>query len=306
MEDKVDVTTFREELNKIQQQEESTQSGNEDDTKVAEQDTSDKSEDSNDTDKNLDNDDTNSPPDTDDSDDELDIKNIPYKRFNKEIQRRKALEAELQKEREERIRAKTELELIDKALKNMSPKQQQEAPTEPVDPYMQAINNVNKRMDEQEYRRNFETVVNAQHQHFTKENPDFDSAYMHLIKTEVEANKYFYDDENQAKAAAMQKIKDISDRAFRQGKNIPEILYNLARQYGHQKQVEPKKQTNLDAIERNMAKSKTYDSNAAALPPSDKANNYTVLENFEKVYDPKNPNSVEEFHKMLEAARRRK
>src|SRR6185437_13440728 len=158
----------------------------------------------------------NVPEVSEEEDEEIESKIIPKKRFNKEIEKRRAIEAERDREREARIRAETELAMYNKALEQL--KQQQEQPErEPViDPvdndahqfYMRKIQALEERLAKTDKQfevtnasRQFEVAVNAQQADFTKKNPDFDQAYQHLVNRELENHKMLGFDEQQAQQA---------------------------------------------------------------------------------------------------------
>jgi hypothetical protein len=257
--------------------------------------------------------------DLQDSDgDHLKDQTIPYKRFNKEIQKRKALEAELQREKEEAIKAKTELDLINKALQkiqgvNDSVGTPDEKSFEPLDneahqTYMQKIQELENRIKHKEQQDYFEKSVNVQHEQFLKQYPDFNEAFSHLLKVEINAQKYLHQNESDALKAAMDKISIIGQRTFVQGKNVPETLYQIAKTYGFNakqkdsttKQAGP----NIEAISKNIKKSNAADVNSQPLSPSGGAGNYTTLENFEKFYSSADPEHVSKFRKALDKIRK--
>lgn len=205
-------------------------------------------------------------------DDALSSKTIPKKRLDKEIENRKALEEELRRERDERIKLKTELDLYNKAIESLQKEpQSQDVEIDPVDAdahnlYMREINDLKKQVQNQtkhtsesEQRQRFETTVNAQAAQLSASNPDFNDAYSYLLAVKVKEAELQGYEGTEAQQAALASIQPIAWQVFNKGGNVAEAAYKLAQNYGY-KTTAAKKVSNspdLDKVSKNMAKSHT-------------------------------------------------
>lgn len=311
--------SFREELAKLQEQ--SDQPSNEANTEervAADQSGTEASSGEHEVGDDRDSPDDNgnsSPNDSDDDDLGDNQPLIPRKRLNKEIEKKRVMEAKWLQEREEKIRFQTELEMINKALAQVGqPAQSQGSPQQdqfqPLDDeahqfYSQKYSAQDEKiaaLQQEIERTRFESALNQQHQSFVKQAPDFDDAYQFLIKTETEANKSFARDAEQAQLLAMQKLRSIAEGSLNNGKNAAEVFYKMAKSYGFA--TKPSKPVaNLDAIQNNMRKSKVADVSTAPLSPSNGGGNYNTLEQFDKLYTGNTKEGRERFHAALKAAR---
>ncbi len=201
---------------------------------------------------------------------ELDNKPIPKKRFDKELEKRKLLEEELKRERESRIKYETELSLYNKAISQMSEQKQADHSPEldPIDTdahnlYMRKIKELenkyeqqNNSMSEYRTRQEFAQTVDKQAAEYSQKHPDFTDAYNYLLNIEAQKVKLLGYGEQEANQYALQQLQPIAWQAYQSGKNVAEIAYNMAKNYGY-KVATPSNisKPNLDSIDRNMQKS---------------------------------------------------
>lgn len=250
---------------------------------------------------------------------------IPYSRLKKETAKNKALREELERAQAERIRAQTELDLINRALTQFQqPQMPQEPPRqdgfEPLDTeahqyYNQHYASKNELAQMQAILQQQQAEIHntrlgnmwdQQQTQFEQKNPDFREAYQHLYKAEIENVKMLGADNQQAVQAATVRLQNMARMASQQGKNVAEVFYNISKSYGYTPKAKRPAASNLDAIETNMRKSKVADVPVAAVAPGN-VGNFTTLKNFEKhVYDG-NPFKREEnakaFHDVLRKVR---
>lgn len=261
----------------------------------------------------------------DSQDEEEDNKpHIPRKRLNKEIEKRRALEAQLQAEREEKIKYQTELDMYNRALEQLKSSEPQESNKEleldPLDSeahrfYMRKIKELEEKLDgtttkltQSEQQKHFENVLNAQQIEFTKKNPDFSEAYNYLLNAEMENTKMFFDSPQEAQQAVLQRLAQASAIALQKNQNAAETLYKMAKNYGYnaKDKVSSASIPNLNAIESNMKKSRSIDDMPSVpLHPGSGSQNFTRLDNFERLMS-KDGQGVDknEFYKTLERIRK--
>ena len=99
----------------------------------------------------------------------------------------------------------------------------------------------------------------AEARNYSQQNPDFGNAYNHWqnsVQSELHAMGY---PPEQATQVLQNLEKDIAARAFNDGVNPAERVYELAKQRGYTVQ-EKKEQANLDNIEKGMKASKSLSS----------------------------------------------
>lgn len=225
---------------------------------------------------------------------------IPRGRFKKVIEKRKELEAQLQLDRERLAKAQAEIQLYNQALQKITGQNTsnapEETPFEPLDKeadnvYMKMINETKSELNAMKMH----TMVTQQEAEFSKANPDFEKAYDYLLTAQTKANNLLFENEQQAKEAALNQMRYIATQGLQQGKNVASMFYNMAKNYGY---AAPNKTPtpNLEAIANNMKKSSVANVNTTSLEFNG-GSNYTKLENFDKAYDCK----PDTFHKMLNA-----
>jgi hypothetical protein len=234
-----------------------------------------------------------------DDDDDADLKVIPKKRLNKEIEKRKTLEAALDKEREERIRYQTELELYNKAMNKLNAAEEQKAQEiDPVDEqahnlYMRKINELEKKLEAQsklsdtnQYERYFANAVNMQQAEFVQKQPDFDQAYKHLVDAEISTAQMLGANEQEAQQLATQKLYNLAQAALTKGQNVAEMFYKISKNYGYQAKAaasSPPRGTNLGKVEQNMraSASAAREVPGVMLKPSEDVGIYAGLDRFD-------------------------
>lgn len=241
---------------------------------------------------------------------------IPKSRLKQETEKRRVAEEQLMKEREERlkekeeyIRAQTQLEML---TQNKEPAQPQyrEPELEQLDAldqdahrvYSNKIRNLEHTLQQvisntsqQTQALQIENIVKNQRESFQKENPDFEKALNHYTDVELAAAKMFIKNEDEAKQAVANKFANIVHNAVHNGKNAPEVFYNLAKTYGYaatksEASSEGNNEPNvdLDAINRNKQKTSSINKlgNKASV-----GNGNNVFDIKQCLRDPKNPAS---------------
>ena len=218
------------------------------------------------------------------------IKNTAKGRINKEIEKRKALEEQLYKEREERIRAQTELDMYNRAMTTLNtPKQAPTPEIDPVDPdahqlYMQKIADMERRIEQQQQQmqqtslsHQFVSQVNQQQQEFMREAPDFDQAYQYLMEKERSNLLMMGAPEHDANKMVTEKLYIASQNALQNGKSVPEMIYKLAQNIGYtpsEAAVKAKGSINLSAIEKNKKNSADLTREVPAVATTLRKNSY--------------------------------
>lgn len=199
-------------------------------------------------------------------------KRIPKDRFDKEIEKRKALEVQLQQERESRIKFETQLNMYTQAMEQLNtPKAQ--APEENIDPvdeeahrfYMSRINAMEQKYEQQntslsEYqvKQQFAQTVDRQAFEFAQSHPDFHDAYSHLLGVEAQKALAIGYNEADAHNFAIQQLQPLAWQAYQKGQNVAQMAYNIAKASGYvSKSVVAKNAptANFDKLEKNMQKS---------------------------------------------------
>lgn len=244
---------------------------------------------------------------------------IPQSRLKQETERRRAIEQELQTEREARIRMEAYME----ALQAQSPQKQQDVPKpaniDPLDSeahnfYMSQINELKQQLSQvtsqtSEFQKtnHMVNVIQNQQTQFERNNPDFTQALEHLRNVEREiASSYM--DEREVDAYVHDKLRHVVTGALNKGQNTAETIYNLAKKQGfNSKAAQPKTQTsNLQAINKNMAKTASIQgvSNSAGIANQGAINIKGALNNSKNPYSAVNPQQFRELLKRAENAGR--
>lgn len=130
---------------------------------------------------------------------------------------------------------------------------------------------------------------------------DFDEAFQSYKEREVkrfEAMGYPAGEAQQAAGAAMHKL---AYAGWQRGHNLGDMFYKLSESMGYQSKGAIKKPTpNLDALERNQKRSGKKQ--AENITP-DSGSPKSIIEDFEKKYNPRSNTSMEDFKKILAKAR---
>lgn len=198
---------------------------------------------------------------------------IPKSRFNQELEKRKAAEEQAIKEREERIRVETQLQMLTEMQNAQFQAQQQQAQQqyEPeVDPLDTDTYNYAKReidsLKAQLAQVSQDSMQQAQHMYavnrvqmeekaFQQQHPDFHEALKHVQQVELNIAKDLIGDERKANEYVTEKIRNVLTQSLDVGKNSAETIYNMAKNYGYvpnkiSAQNVPSK--NINAISKNM------------------------------------------------------
>ena len=251
----------------------------------------------------------------------LDNKLIPKKRFDKELEKRKVLEDEIRKEREERIKLQTELSLYNKAIDTLNEQQrapQREPELDPVDTdahnyYMNKIKDLESKFESQknnlsdyEIKQNFTNTVNHQAAEIVKTIPDFNEAYGYLLGIEASKGMMMGYNESQSQQYALEQLRPVAWQAYSKGQNVAEIAYKLAQNYGYKSKAAPTKDNapNFDRIDKNMQKSHSILDEvpgvSTAVAPETAA--YNSLEGFTRKLAGKNGRgtNMDEFRRAID------
>ena len=264
--------------------------------------------------------------DSEEDDEPIDPKKpnfIPKSRFNKEIEKRKALEAQLKEERESRLKYESQLEMFNAMQKEQENKAKEPeydpyADFDPLDP--DAYNLTNKKIAElerklEQFNNEYSTktkslesqqILKAQEQQFKESNPDFQEALNYLQQAEMAAAQNLYAPED-AQQYVAQRLNDALWTSLNNGKNAAEVMYKMAQSYGYKpesKTVAKKQHTNLTAINNNMKKNGSINNvnNAGSLGGAPKLPDINYV-----LKDQSNPNSgtdPKKFHELLERIKR--
>lgn len=239
---------------------------------------------------------------------------IPQSRLKQETERRRAIEQELQAEREARIRMEAYME----ALQAQSPQKQQDIPKpiniDPLDSeahnfYMSQINELKNALSQvtsqtSEFQKNnhMVNIVQNQQSQFERNHPDFNEALEHLKNVEREiASSYI--DEREVDAYVHDKLRHVVTGALNKGQNTAETIYNLAKKHGfNSKAAQPKTQIpNLQAINKNMAKTASLQgvSNSAGMSNQGAIDIKSALNNRKNPYSAVNPDHFRELLQRL-------
>jgi len=245
---------------------------------------------------------------------------IPKSRFNQEIEKRKGLEAQLLKEREERIRAETQYEMLTNMHQQavLQP-QSQQATIEDIDPLDTETYNYAKREIEalklqlqnvaqdtqtRTQEMQYHNMVVAQESAYAKEHPDFHEAMKHVQDVEFNIAKDLLGDDRAANNYVGAKLRDVLTRSLNSGKNAAETIYKMAKNYGYntpkaQSKTGPTK--NVAAISKNMERSANTgnlgNSSSFGSIPTD------IASAMNKSGNPLSGVNPESFHKMLDRLR---
>lgn len=146
-----------------------------------------------------------------------------------------------------------------------------------------------------------EVTLSAQRQkaEFEKANPDFEAAIEHLGKVEVAKYQAVLDSPEEAAKAATAAMGQIVAACHKQGRNVPETLYKMAKAAGYQgKKSAPV--VSLDKLEENKKRTATVATIPAASAAPNPIGVYATREGFkEHLLDGKGRVDGDKFHKVL-------
>lgn len=210
-------------------------------------------------------------------------KMIPKGRFQREINKRRDAESALQAERDARVRAERDLENMNRALETyFKPQNEQKSHTnnaeksefglpEGLDPIdtettrllLDKINNLESQLSQKTNSDNTEKAMDnfgkalEQHQReFTAKQPDFTEAYQHLLRSTYQDYVDLGYSDKDAQQQTMISLQQKAAIAYKQGKNVAEVAYNMAKRAGYTAKTptQAKQTVNIDKISENMKK----------------------------------------------------
>lgn len=212
---------------------------------------------------------------------------VPLAALHEERQRRKELQAEMARERQERAAKEAVIQdRLNQMWQAQNPGPQFRDPNSDPDPLaamahnqqltVQQLNELRQERQVQEARarqhaQTQQLVGWAQHQarEFAQEAPDFASAYKHMLsarKGELEAMGM---DPQQVAQTLEDNELWVYQTAAQQGKNPAEMIYNMAKAAGYQKQAEQSNpEQKVAALQKGVAASKTLGSSASSGKPT--------------------------------------
>lgn len=241
------------------------------------------------------------------SDSRKENKYVPRSRLKQETEKRTVLENELMKEREDRIRLQTQLEMI----RNVRLAEEQKNSFETDLEHLDAIDTETHSVVAREIKQLKEQIKNlsaktsqerddmyvfntAAAQVSTFDKPDRQESFDYLMEVETYDASLEYGQER-AKDYAVAKLQRIIKKAVKDGKNAAETLYEMAKSKGYTSREEGSKNpstkktgSNLNAIKENMKKSASV--NGLGSGVSMGANVYSFVPD-KMLKDPKNPRS---------------
>lgn len=237
---------------------------------------------------------------------------IPKGRFNKVIQQKKSLEKELEEAKAAKIKAETELGLYNQAMEKFIATKQhnndnfEEKTFEPLDTeahqfYITQQQKLQQELAALQHKTDqfyAMKILDDQSSAYSKIQPDFENALEYLVDKYTKANELMFDDVKDAQEAARRQLGTAARKLLDKNQNVAKAFYNKAKELGY---AASKSGPNLNAINNNMAKSKVADLNSVPLSPSNKYNNLTKLDEFNKHYK---PGDAESFHEILRGIRK--
>lgn len=200
---------------------------------------------------------------------------IPRSRLNKESKRRKELEQKYQEERDGRVRMQHELEMLKQTIHEMAnPQAQQESaefdPLDPeakeyVDKKLQKVEEKQQEISSRQAQIEYANHIESQRIEFTKKHPDVVEAYHYVGDLKYKENIALGMQPEDAMQQVDRTMGFIAASAYHQSKNIPQTFYELAKTYGYKTKTSAARTgPNLEAIERNILRSKSVLSIPAA------------------------------------------
>jgi hypothetical protein len=248
---------------------------------------------------------------------------VPKSRLNQELEKRKSIEAQLLQERDERIRAQTQLQMLTDIQKQQQVEVQQKQSTlhtpEDIDPLDTETYNYAKReidllktqlanvaheTQTRTQEMQYHNMVVAQEAAYAKEHPDFHQAMKHVQDVEFNIAKDLLGDERTANEYVGAKLRDVLTRSLNSGKNAADTIYKMAKTYGYNTPQASSKSAptkNIAAINKNMERSANTgnlgNNSSFGHIPTD------IASAMNKSGNPLSGVNPESFHKMLERLR---
>lgn len=197
---------------------------------------------------------------------------VPHRKLHKAIEKTKAVQAELDKEREERTRLDERMNLMMERLKAPEKKEEAVAAAPSAeDDIFGAFEHNAKRVSTIEeklaaYEKQQETnsrigrVVNAAsaaEQSFVKEAPDYFDALNHLRTSRIKEFERMGANEAQAKARLQQEELQFAARALQRNSNPAKEIYEWAVERGYQKSNAETQKERIEKAADAQTRSKT-------------------------------------------------
>jgi hypothetical protein len=203
---------------------------------------------------------------------------IPKSRFNQEIEKRKALEEQLAKEREDRIRFETQLQMLDQQQQHAQLQQQQQNAAaqqevlDNIDPLdtdtynyakreisalKEQLANVTRETEQRTKEMIYTNRVTTDEAKFQQSHPDFNDAFAHVQKVEMDIAKNLLGNEAAAQSYVADRMRAVLTTSVDSGKNAAETIYNMAKTYGYNKTSRTEKTVpsiDVEAVAKNMAR----------------------------------------------------
>lgn len=172
---------------------------------------------------------------------------VPHQALHEERERRKAVEAEAQKLREERAALNERFRIINEMQNRAQEAPQEEMPDPEQDPLgairwqTRELNRLreeqaqfNQREQQGQQHNTFVRQYQAQAQAFAKETPEFNDAYQHLFTSRVQELMLTGYSQGDAQQLAIRDEEAIARSAMQQGKNPASVMMELAKHRGWQ------------------------------------------------------------------------
>ncbi len=203
---------------------------------------------------------------------------IPKSRFNQEIEKRKVLEEQLATERENRIRFETQLQMLDQQQQQVQLQQQQQNAAaqqevlDNIDPLdsdtynyakreisalKEQLANVSRENEQRTKEMIYTNRVTTDEAKFQKDHPDFNDAFAHVQKVELDIAKNLLGNEAAAQSYVADRMRAVLTTSVDSGKNAAETIYNMAKTYGYNttsRAEKTKPSINVEAVAKNMAR----------------------------------------------------
>lgn len=215
---------------------------------------------------------------------------VPHRKLNKEIERRKAREAELAKEREDRIRLEERFNQFVQRFQQpqqQQPTEQEVAPPKAEEDLFGAVDYTGKKVEtldqrlarfekaeeERQQAQRLQQATIAAERAFMAENPDLPDAVAHLRQTRIAELQIFGWTEEQALQKVYQEEQALAAHALQRGQNPAEIAYRWAERRGYSKkqpEIQPAEQPAAERLARQVdakARSGTLSNGGGAPAP---------------------------------------
>lgn len=229
---------------------------------------------------------------------------VPPARLKKEIEKRRAAE-EKAAALQQQVEAMNGL--IGKELKGEAKEEVSLDGLDPLDPdttkmLLAEIRSLKAELNETKQSTtatSFSIAAQRQKAEFERANPDFDAAIEHLGRAEAAKFEAVLGDPEEAARAATAAMGQIVAACHKQGKNVAETLYKMAKAAGYQGKKEAPK-VDLARLEENKKRTATVATIPAATAAPNPIGVYATKEGFkEHLLDGKGRVDGDKFQKVL-------